>query len=174
MARGYLTAVCLFVTIPAEAFQTPGPGKAKRPSATSEPKLPGAVARPPSGIGLGAPFDVAAYFAAPPLDLNAAPLYLDALFEFDPGMAVCSPEVAETTRRKQIATRKMKALRDQYQAITGDSGSVDRVAIDQIVADIASMTDRSTREFPRSSRRAFLRWLRAKLEPRFKFEPRNV
>ena len=46
---------------------------------------------PPDGIGPGAPFDVAAFFAAPPPELNAAPLYLDALFEFGPELAVCFP-----------------------------------------------------------------------------------
>jgi hypothetical protein len=119
-----------------EAFQTPGSSKTKRPPATSEPKLPRAVTRVPEGISPGAPFDVAAYFATPSSELNAAPLYLDALFEFDPGMAICLPEGVETTRRKQIAVRRMKSLRDQHQAIIKEPASVAPSAIDRMVAGL--------------------------------------
>ena len=136
MARYFLVALWFFATGPAEAFQTPGPGKTKRSSAPSEPKLPGAFTRIPDGVAAGAPFDVAAYFAAPPPELNAAPLYLDALFEFDPGMAICFPENAETARRKQIAARRIKSLRDQYQALATAPSSVDAIAVDRIVADL--------------------------------------
>ncbi len=46
------------------------------------PSLIGAVKKPPAWLGKEVPFDVAAYFAAPPPGQNAAPLYLDAIFEF--------------------------------------------------------------------------------------------
>ena len=72
MARWFVIAVCLLVTVRAEAFQAARPARAKRTSAQSEPTLPGALARAPSAIGLGAPFDVVAYFDAPSADLNAA------------------------------------------------------------------------------------------------------
>jgi hypothetical protein len=136
MARWFLTVACLLVTIPAGAFQTPGPNKAKRSSAASVPKLPGAVTRLPDAIASGAPFDVTAYFTAPSPELNAAPLYLDALFEFDPVMANCFPPGAETNRRKQLAATRMKSLQDQYAAFTKDPTSVDIHAIDRVIADL--------------------------------------
>ncbi|MFI5457107.1 MAG: hypothetical protein ACHRXM_16805 [Isosphaerales bacterium] len=106
------------------------------PAGTPLPALPGAVTRAPAGIGPGAPFDVAAYFAAPPLELNAAPLYLDALLEFDPGMAVCFPENAEIARRKQLADARYRVLRDQSQAVMNNPASVAGAAIDRLVTDL--------------------------------------
>lgn len=58
------------------------------------PSLPGALREPPNWLVKGAPFDVVRYFQAIPDGENAAPLYLEALFEFSPGsMQRCvSPE----------------------------------------------------------------------------------
>jgi hypothetical protein len=53
-----------------------------------EPQLPGAVTKAPSRIRK-APFDVATFFQLPPPSQNAAPLYLDAFFEFGEEMAAC-------------------------------------------------------------------------------------
>ena len=55
------------------------------------PRLPGAVTKAPVWIGNEAPFDIARFFAAPPRDRNAAPLYLDALFEFGSELESCYP-----------------------------------------------------------------------------------
>ncbi|QEH36232.1 hypothetical protein OJF2_47920 [Aquisphaera giovannonii] len=87
--------------------QPPSP-PAARPSRTNVPRLPGAVTRPPEWLGPEAPFDVAAYFKAPPDDQNAAPLYLDALFEFGPEMAVCFPEGPVRARRERTAKERMR------------------------------------------------------------------
>ena len=38
-------------------------------------------------------------FSAPPIDQNAAPLYLDALWEFSPELRRCFPEGPELRRR---------------------------------------------------------------------------
>ncbi len=78
---------------------------ATRPQAAGRPlpAIPAAVTRVPAGLGPDAPFDLETYFAAPPQDQNAAPLYLDALLEFDPGMAICFPQDSET--ESQEATR---------------------------------------------------------------------
>ena len=106
MARWLFVVACLLVTVSVEAFQTPGSSTTKRPSATPEPKLPGAVTRVPDGIGPGAPFDLAAYFAAPRPELNAALLYLDALFRIrswhgDLLSRGCRDNAAETNRRTE-------------------------------------------------------------------------
>src|SRR5262249_3097997 len=65
------------------------------------PRLPGAVTKIPDWIGTDAPFDVARTFPVVPRDRNAAPLYLDALFEFGAEMAVCFPAGPERDRRRE-------------------------------------------------------------------------
>ncbi len=126
-AAGVLAVADLIAPSPADAFQAP-----PRP----EPRLPGAVARPPDGIGPGAPFDVTAFFASPPPDLNAAPLYIDALFEFGPELAVCFPEDAETARRKALAERRSQAIDDLFTAYRKDPASASDRAIDDLVAEL--------------------------------------
>lgn len=74
-----------------------------RNGSATYPALPDAVTRPPDWIGTGAPFDVAAFFASPPRDRNAAPLYLDALFEFSAAMDRCFPPGPERDRRREAA-----------------------------------------------------------------------
>ena len=56
--------------------------------------LPGAVRWPPTNLAVepDSPFDLASFFSRVPESENAAPLYLDALSEFDVGMAACFPE----------------------------------------------------------------------------------
>jgi hypothetical protein len=120
----------------AAAFQATPPVEGRRVPAPTEPKLPGVVERVPDGIGAGAPFDVAAFFAVPPAELNAAPLYLDALFEFDPVMAACFPANAETARRKQLAERRIQSVGRTYDAFVKAPASVSGEAIDRLVADL--------------------------------------
>ncbi len=79
------------------------------------PRLPGAASKAPSWLGSEAPFDVAKFFAAPPRDRNAAPLYLDALFEFSDELAPCFPEGPERERRRQVAKDRSKNFNDRMQ-----------------------------------------------------------
>ena len=102
----------------------------------SLPALPRAVTSIPAGLGPDAPFDLETFFAAPPPDQNAAPLYLDALFEFDPRMAVCFPQDSETARRKQLAQARNKPLFDQSQAVMTNPASAQIATIDRLVADL--------------------------------------
>lgn len=67
------------------------------------PRVPGAVTKAPAGVGADAPFDVNAFFKAVPREKNAAPLYLDALFEFAADVEVCFPAGPERDRRTQAA-----------------------------------------------------------------------
>ena len=75
----------------------PRPGGERPDPGGPYPRLPGVVTKAPDWIGDDAPFDVKKYFAAVPRDRNAAPLYLDALFEFGSELAVCFPEGPERT-----------------------------------------------------------------------------
>jgi hypothetical protein len=99
------------------------------------PRLPGAAARPPDGVatGTGAPFDVARYFAAPPRASNAAPLYLDALFEFGGEMDSCFPEGPERERRRQAAEDRYKRYMEVQDALTKNAKSVPDSSIDEVV-----------------------------------------
>ena len=100
----------------------------------SPPSLPGAVTRPPDWIGDTAPFDVNAFFAAPPPEENAAPLYLDALFEFGKEVAICFPEGPERDRRTQAAQERMKKLGEMITALRDDAREVSAEAIDALLA----------------------------------------
>ncbi len=134
--RSCVAVAALLTAGQAAAFQASRPVEGRPVPAGTEPLLPGALGRVPDGIGTGAPFDVAAFFAAPPADLNAAPLYLDALFEFDPVMAACFPANAETARRKQIAEPRIQSVSQAYDAFVKDPASVSAEAIDRLVADL--------------------------------------
>ncbi len=93
------------------------------------PSLPGAVTHPPDWIGNTAPFDVPAFFAAPPPEENAAPLYLDALFEFGSEVAICFPEGPERQRRAQAAQERMKKLNEINTALRKDEREVSAEAM---------------------------------------------
>ncbi len=136
MVRSCVTIAFLLTAGQAGAFQATQPVEGRPVPARTEPKLPGAVERLPDGIGAGAPFDVSTFFAAPTAELNAAPLYLDALFEFDAGMFVCFPPGPETSRRKQLAERRGRALDELHSAFTKDPAAVSGEAIDRLVADL--------------------------------------
>ena len=136
MIRCCVTIASLLTAGQAGAFQATQPAQGRPAPARTEPKLPGAVERVPDGIGADAPFDVAAFFAAPSAELNAAPLYLDALFEFDGGMSVCFPTGPETSRRKQLAEQRGRTLDELHSAFTKDPASVSGEAIDRLVAEL--------------------------------------
>jgi hypothetical protein len=98
------------------------------------PSLPGAVDRPPSWLGKEAPFDLAAYFAAAPAGENAAPLYLDALFEFGSEMAECFPPGPETKARARKVRERLERLLPLGEAFDRDPGSVDRAMMAAVIA----------------------------------------
>ena len=101
----------------------------------SMPGLPGAVTQPPPWLGKEGPFDVAAFFAAPPPEENAAPRYLEALFEFGEGMAVCFPEGPERESRKLAAERRSKRFNDAFFALRNGPDAVPAAEIDAMLAD---------------------------------------
>ncbi len=99
----------------------------------SYPGLPGAVTKAPEWATENAPFDVVAYFTAP-AD-NAAPLYLDALFEFDPdAMKFClAPD--EVARREPGATARAKRAGELIEAYEKEPKTADPRKIDSLVAE---------------------------------------
>ena len=85
--------------------------KAAQAPPPSYPGLPGAVTKAPEWAVKNAPFDVVAYFTAP--TDNAAPLYLDALFEFDPeDMKYClAPRRSRATRTERTRRESSEQMR---------------------------------------------------------------
>ncbi len=98
------------------------------------PRVPGAVTKAPAGVGADAPFDVNAFFKAVPREKNAAPLYLDALFEFAADVEVCFPAGPERDRRTQAARDRAKQYADLVQTVGADSKlELDASAVDALI-----------------------------------------
>lgn len=115
-------AMTLIGVLAATAQESP---RGARPAAAGAyPRLPDAATRPPDWIGAGAPFDVARFFAAPPRDRNAAPLYLDALFEFSSGMESCFSPGRERDRRRQAAAERERRFNEAMTPLFNDPKAV--------------------------------------------------
>jgi hypothetical protein len=113
------------------------------------PRLPGAVTKVPDGLDTNSPFDIRKSFASLPRERNAAPLYLDALFEFGSEMSVCFPEGPERERRRQATTDRVKRQREFEDAIVKDPKSVTSTAID----DVIKLYDTGFRKIAEAQRR---------------------
>jgi len=101
----------------------------------SLPSLPGAVTQPPDWIGNTAPFDVAAFFDGPPPEQNAAPFYLNALFEFGSAVAICFPEGPERDRQTQAVDVRWKRYNAIHEALRKDPKSVSSETVDALLAE---------------------------------------
>jgi hypothetical protein len=98
------------------------------------PRLPGAVSNAPAWVGADAPFDVARFIEPIPHDKNAAPLYLDALFEFGSDLESCYPEGPERTRRSQAARDRSKRYKDLIEPAYADQKlELDPAAVDAVI-----------------------------------------
>jgi hypothetical protein len=109
-------------------------------SARTYPSFPDAVTEPPPWIDADAPFDVAKFFESPPDDENAAPLYLDALFEFSSELSICflparAKPQGEVLRRAEAARRRFDQFVGFEQAWKKNPGSVDEAAVDAWLAE---------------------------------------
>ncbi len=100
---------------------------------TVYPRLPEAVSKPPAWLGAEAPFDVAKFFNAPRRERNAAPLYLDALFEFGAEIAVCYPEGSERERRRLAALDRSKRYFDFVQSLSNNRSAAAPDAVCEII-----------------------------------------
>src|SRR5579871_3760466 len=101
----------------------------------AHPRLPDAAGVPPREAVANAPFSVAKLFAAPAPERNAAPLYLDALVEFGPGMVdTLRPGPQRDALRKAVADREERLIK-VYEVLDKDGPtSVPTVDIDAALA----------------------------------------
>jgi len=91
---------------------------AVEPADRTYPSLPGAVHKAPDWLKKNAPFDVDAFFIQVPPEENAAPLYLEALYEFAPrDMETCvSPE------EREARGAALRERQDRMQTLLSDGG----------------------------------------------------
>ena len=104
------------------------------PMTTGDVSLPEAVTRPPDWLADNAPFDVTAYFDAPPPEENAAPLYLNAFYEFYSDMEDCFPK-EERARRSPVVKRREARLKRIHEAWKKDPASIDSAEADALLAE---------------------------------------
>jgi hypothetical protein len=103
--------------------------------AARELRLPGGVVDPPDWLVKDAPFDMIEFFARPRPEENAAPLYLDAILEFGPGVAACFP--TDVRARADAARERNKRLMTVWEPWAKDTSSVDVERIDETISDHA-------------------------------------
>lgn len=77
--------------------------------------IPRALSKLPDWLAKDAPFDLTEYWVEVPPDKNAAPLYLDALYEFDSNMEVCFPAEIRASRTPAVAERAARSLKLQIE-----------------------------------------------------------
>ena len=121
------TAWMLWPKAPAEnvASDLPNASAATVPDSLATPEtpdgeelvisIPRALSKLPDWLAKDAPFDLKEYWVEVPPDKNAAPLYLDALYEFDSKMEVCFPAEIRTLRTPAVTERAARSLKLQIE-----------------------------------------------------------
>lgn len=106
------------------------------PTPRPYPSLPDAVSAMPVWLiqDKNAPFDVAEYAATPARDDNAAPLYLDAIFEFSPEVQNCFPE-DERIRRLPIVKARSERFYKLYMPWEKNRLSVNATAFGAVLKE---------------------------------------
>jgi hypothetical protein len=122
--RSIATAAATLILLTGGALQA-----AAQDTARKYPSFPGAVERAPDWLGKDVPFDIASFFAEIPPRQNAAPLYLDALFEFSADMTTCFAPGPERDARFAAARERSQRLKPFIEALMKDPASVDRAAL---------------------------------------------
>ena len=134
-------AVCVFAPLGIARGQAPNQAPAR-----TYPSIPGAIEVPPAWLAADkdVPFDLKAFFAMPPASQNAAPLYLDALFEFGGDVIGCFAPGPDTDARHQKAMDRSNRARPRSRPCPTRPGSTARRS---------PRSCRSTRRASASSRR---------------------
>jgi hypothetical protein len=104
--------------------------------ASRHPVLPGAVTSLPSFLLADAPFDIAKHFESPPPEQNAAPLYLDALFEFSSDVSVCFTQ-QEQQLRLPVAKRRLERAYSLHLRRDQNESSVSAQELDDALEELA-------------------------------------
>jgi hypothetical protein len=111
------------------------------------PSLPGDAHTVPDWISNDAPFDVASAFAAVPSEENAAPFYLDALYDFAPKeMAACISPEERRLRGRAARERHSRLAHIQSQ----DPTTVTLADRSEIVSQFSEPFDKLIRAHQRS------------------------
>lgn len=100
------------------------------------PVLPRAMTQRPEWWGADEPFDVAQFWVTVPPDQNAAPLYLDALYEFHPSVEACYPPIVRQQRTAAATQRFQRSYRMQV-ARTANPSQLNPAELDSVLADHA-------------------------------------
>jgi hypothetical protein len=131
-----------------QAVQRASPGTPPRPAEPrvengpgaivprTYPSLPGAIVAAPDWLINDAPFDAVQYFTAPPD--NAAPFYLDALFEFSPEDMMPCLSKEGVAHHGRIRKARAERTNQIAAAIEKDPQAVDPATIDAFLAEFAN------------------------------------
>lgn len=95
--------------------------------------MPRAIAQLPEEVVKDAPFDVNQFWVSVPAEQNAAPFYLDALFEFHPSVAVCFPEAVQ--QRAAIVGMRAKRSYNLQAEWYGDLSKRNSAERDAVLAE---------------------------------------
>jgi hypothetical protein len=118
-------------------------------SGISYPRLPGAVTKAPEGLNTDAPFDIKKSFTILSPSQNAAPLYLDALFEFGANLDICFQPGPATDRRRQATTDRNKRYSEIAELFYKDPKAVSASTMD----DVIKLYDTGFRKLAEAQRR---------------------
>jgi len=104
--------------------------------ATGHPAIPGAVTGLPPFLIAASPFDMAKHFESPSPHQNAAPLYLDALFEFSSEVSVCFTD-QEQALRLPVAKQRLERAYSIHSRRDQNESSVSAQELDVALEDLA-------------------------------------
>lgn len=82
-------------------------------------QMPRSLKELPASLAEDAPFDLDSFWITVPPETNAAPLYLDAMYEFSPLMETCFPEDIRAQRTAAVRDRADRFLKFQIARETG-------------------------------------------------------
>jgi hypothetical protein len=123
-------------TVSEAATMVAGESASPAMPASRHPVLPGAVTSLPSFLLADAPFDIAKHFESPPPEQNAAPLYLDALFEFSSDVGVCFTQ-QEQQLRLPIAKGRLERAYSIHIRRDQNESTVSAQELDAALEDLA-------------------------------------